>query len=403
MRSLDDRLGNFAEAWKPEPGDKLIGTVIDLDERDSAFGDEPTNRHRGDRQRRRARLPRVPHRRPKRARKQRPRSVTASGSRTTARGRQELREIPRDRRADQSQPKTIDWDKHARPTRDEPPSGRRARSRRARRSRQLTTPLLGPTMHDYDRLERSNAPRKGRRPPGEVGRVEPVASVNGNTSGSASASRSGSRCQALEALGTRVARRSGRVDLAFAGDNGAAAVPRSSTGRSAAARTTPPPSSRRRGCGRSSSANATRSTGWSPKAKPTPPACTGSSATRPRSSCYPAGARTFRREWADADPPRRNRCALPRRGRARRRRRRHAARIVGGRTIRLRPPIDGGDGATGHGDRDDLLELIRAAAGDRQTRGRSGRQEFAAEHEPGAEALLGDGEDDAVLPAAATR
>ena len=41
MRSLDDRLDNFAEAWKPEPGDKLIGTVVDLDERDSAYGDEP--------------------------------------------------------------------------------------------------------------------------------------------------------------------------------------------------------------------------------------------------------------------------------------------------------------------------------------------------------------------------
>ena len=41
MRSIDDRLDSFAEAWKPEPGDKLIGTVVDLDERDSAYGDEP--------------------------------------------------------------------------------------------------------------------------------------------------------------------------------------------------------------------------------------------------------------------------------------------------------------------------------------------------------------------------
>jgi hypothetical protein len=41
MRSLDDRLASFAEAWKPEPGDKLIGVVVDLDERDSAYGDEP--------------------------------------------------------------------------------------------------------------------------------------------------------------------------------------------------------------------------------------------------------------------------------------------------------------------------------------------------------------------------
>ena len=41
MRSMHDRLDTFADAWKPEPGDKLIGTVVDLDERDSAYGDEP--------------------------------------------------------------------------------------------------------------------------------------------------------------------------------------------------------------------------------------------------------------------------------------------------------------------------------------------------------------------------
>jgi len=39
MRSIADRLDNFAEAWKPKPGDKLIGVVVDLDERASDYDD----------------------------------------------------------------------------------------------------------------------------------------------------------------------------------------------------------------------------------------------------------------------------------------------------------------------------------------------------------------------------
>lgn len=38
-RSLSDRLDSFAEAWKPKPGDKLIGVVVDLDERTSDYDD----------------------------------------------------------------------------------------------------------------------------------------------------------------------------------------------------------------------------------------------------------------------------------------------------------------------------------------------------------------------------
>jgi len=32
-----DRLDAFPEAWKPQPGDKLVGVVTELDERDSEF------------------------------------------------------------------------------------------------------------------------------------------------------------------------------------------------------------------------------------------------------------------------------------------------------------------------------------------------------------------------------
>ena len=38
MATLSDRLDAFPEAWKPEPGDKLEGTVTELDERDGGFG-----------------------------------------------------------------------------------------------------------------------------------------------------------------------------------------------------------------------------------------------------------------------------------------------------------------------------------------------------------------------------
>ncbi len=40
-RSLEERLDAPAEGWKPEVGEKLIGTIIDLDERDSQYDEEP--------------------------------------------------------------------------------------------------------------------------------------------------------------------------------------------------------------------------------------------------------------------------------------------------------------------------------------------------------------------------
>jgi hypothetical protein len=41
MRTLAERLDSFPEPWKPKPGDKLIGEVIDLDERESEYGTYP--------------------------------------------------------------------------------------------------------------------------------------------------------------------------------------------------------------------------------------------------------------------------------------------------------------------------------------------------------------------------
>ena len=39
MRSLADRLDEYAEAWRPEPGDKLIGTILAIDHRQSSYDD----------------------------------------------------------------------------------------------------------------------------------------------------------------------------------------------------------------------------------------------------------------------------------------------------------------------------------------------------------------------------
>ena len=36
-----DRLDSFPEAWRPETGDKLVGTIISLDERENEYGVYP--------------------------------------------------------------------------------------------------------------------------------------------------------------------------------------------------------------------------------------------------------------------------------------------------------------------------------------------------------------------------
>ena len=42
MSSLQDDLDrDYAAAWQPDPGDKLVGTVVDISERDGAFGRYP--------------------------------------------------------------------------------------------------------------------------------------------------------------------------------------------------------------------------------------------------------------------------------------------------------------------------------------------------------------------------
>lgn len=37
-KSFEDRLDSFAELWKPEEGDTLVGTIVEIDQRDSDYG-----------------------------------------------------------------------------------------------------------------------------------------------------------------------------------------------------------------------------------------------------------------------------------------------------------------------------------------------------------------------------
>jgi hypothetical protein len=39
--TLEERLDSTSEPWKPSPGDKLVGTVVDIDERDAGYGSYP--------------------------------------------------------------------------------------------------------------------------------------------------------------------------------------------------------------------------------------------------------------------------------------------------------------------------------------------------------------------------
>jgi hypothetical protein len=77
--------------------------------------------------------------------------------------------------------------------------------------------------------------------------------------------------------------------------------------------------------------------------------------------CLPAGAKTFKREWADMIP----RGATvylchdaDTDGDAGAER---AARILGSKTVRLRPPVDGGDWCDWDGEQEQFVELIEAA------------------------------------------
>src|SRR5207344_191451 len=102
----------------------------------------------------------------------------------------------------------------------------------------------------------------------------------------------------------------------------------------------------------------------------------------------PAGARTFRREWA-ALIPRGATVALcldaDEDGDAGAEK---AAKIIGGKTLRVRPPIEDGDWCDWEGGRDEFLEPVSAKRAPRYEF--STLADFLAHCFPNAEPLLGE-------------
>ena len=247
-------------------------------------------------------------------------------------------------------------------------------------------------MAHYDRLERSErAPKRVVDHSATWAKLEPVGSVNGQLKERIRVFCESKRItfESLEALGARVAlRRGGKVELAFAGDNGAGSVtaikyrPLDGSSHDSTAEA---PSTWLRPivAGRRDSLDWLVCEGETDAARLW--ALVGDVAAI---MVLPAGARTFRREWADLIP-RGATVALchdaDEHGDAGAEK---AAKVIGGRTVRLRPPVDGGDWCDWAGGRDDLLGLLR---GTRRPRFEFARLDgFLAHPYPKAEPLLGE-------------
>jgi hypothetical protein len=117
--------------------------------------------------------------------------------------------------------------------------------------------------------------------------------------------------------------------------------------------------------------------------------------------CLPAGALTFKREWADLIPRGATVYLCHDNDEQGNQGAEKAARILGGNTVRVRPPVDGGDWCDWDGDQERFIELVaqaREKADESSTLQIVALDEFVAVEEPGAEALLGE-PDDALIPA----
>jgi hypothetical protein len=217
----------------------------------------------------------------------------------------------------------------------------------------------------YDRLEAEaeGPPRKIVDHSAKWEALAPLRSVNGHTQELLERFCASKRITlaALEELGARVAlRKGGKVELAFAGTNGAGAIvalkyrPLSSSHESRAER----PSTWLRPiiAGKRDSLDWIVVEGETDGAR-----LVGLVGDLVAVLVLPAGARAFKREWAAAIP----RGAwvglahdADRDGDAGAQK---AAALLGGRTVRLRPPVEGGDWCDWNGSREDFLELLHAA------------------------------------------
>jgi len=221
-------------------------------------------------------------------------------------------------------------------------------------------------VEDYDRLERSDrAPKRVVDHSATWAKLEPVGSLNGQTEERLRSFCASKRItlEALEALGSRVAlRRGGRVELAFAGENGQGAVTAIKyrpIGGSSHDSSAEAPSTWLRPIivGKRDSLDWLVAEGETDAARLYD--LVGDVAAI---MVLPAGAKTFKREWASLIP-RGSTVGLAHdadeQGDAGAEK---AAKLIGGRTIRLRPPVEGGDWCDWPGGREELLELFETAA-----------------------------------------
>jgi hypothetical protein len=243
----------------------------------------------------------------------------------------------------------------------------------------------------YDRLERSeHAPKRVVDHSAKWAALEPVGSVNGQVEERLARFCESKRISlaALEVLGARVVvRRGGKVELAFAGENEA--------GQVVAIKFRPLDSSHESYAENPSTwlrpivAGKRDSLDWLVVEGETDGAriveLVGDLAAI---MVLPAGARTFKPEWA-ALIPRGARVALchdaDSEGDAGAEK---AAKIIGGKTKRVRPPVEGGDWCDWEGGRDDFLEL--AGSSEERHYEFSSLADFLAHPFPEAEPLLGE-------------
>jgi hypothetical protein len=104
----------------------------------------------------------------------------------------------------------------------------------------------------------------------------------------------------------------------------------------------------------------------------------------------PAGALTFKAPWAGVIPRGATVGLAHDADEAGDKGAEKAARIIGGRTIRVRPPVEGGDWCDWPGTREEFLELVNAARGMLPQFEFAPYSEFAAHAYPAAEPLLGE-------------
>jgi hypothetical protein len=248
-------------------------------------------------------------------------------------------------------------------------------------------------VEPYASLESED--RKPRRIVDHSGRwqaLTPIADVNGTTQEALVRFCESRRISvaSLTALGTRVVvRRGGRTELAFAGLNDAGhvvAIKYRPIGGSSHDSYAENPSTWLRPI----VAGERDSLDWLVVEGETDAArIVGLIGDRVACMVLPAGARTFRRDWA-AMIPRGARVALchdaDEDGDAGAEK---AAKIIGGDTVRVRPPVEGGDWCDWDGGREEFLELVRLAAVTTLAAEVVPIADFAEREEDGAEAVLG--------------